>query len=130
MIVKSFELEKLKLLNFNMHLIYGVNEGIQQYIIENFYLKNFNGELLKYDEQEIFNKREEFISSLLTKSLFTNNKLVIISRASDKSLGILKEILDKDDLRDLMLREKDFLAKLFQSNSVLFTKKQIVNSES
>ena len=40
------------------------------------------------------------------------------------------EILDKDDLRDLMLREKDFLAKLFQSNSVLFTKKQIVNSES
>ena len=39
------------------------------------------------------------------------------------------EILDKDDLRDLMLREKDFLAKLFQSNSVLFTKKQIVNSE-
>ena len=96
MIVKSFELEKLKLLNFNMHLIYGVNEGIQQYIIENFYLKNFNGELLKYDEQEIFNKREEFISSLLTKSLFTNNKLVIISRASDKSLGILKEILDKE----------------------------------
>ena len=39
------------------------------------------------------------------------------------------EILDKDDLRDLMLREKDFLAELFQSNSVLFTKKQIVNSE-
>ena len=78
MIVKSFELEKLKSLNFNMHLIYGVNEGIQQYIIENFYLKNFDGELLKYDEQEIFNKREEFISSLLTKSLFTNNKLVII----------------------------------------------------
>ena len=40
------------------------------------------------------------------------------------------EILDKDYLQDLMLREKDFLAKLFQSNSVLFTKKQIVNSES
>ena len=33
------------------------------------------------------------------------------------------EILDKDDLRDLMLREKDFLAKLFQSNSVLLKKK-------
>ena len=69
MIIKSFELEKLKSLNFNIHLIYGNNEGIKEDIINNFYLKNFNGEVLKYEEQEIFKNKDEFISNLL-KNLF------------------------------------------------------------
>ena len=40
------------------------------------------------------------------------------------------EVLDKNALRDLMLRNKNFLAKLFTSNSPSFTRKQIVNAES
>ena len=70
MIIKTFELEKLKSLKINIHLIYGNNEGIKQDIISNFYLKNSKGVVLKYDEQEILNKKDEFISSLKTKSLF------------------------------------------------------------
>jgi len=84
MIVKTFELEKLKSLKKNIHLIYGNNEGIKQDIINNFYIQNFKGEILKYDEQEILNKKEEFISSLMTKSLFEDNKFgsfVLIRRS-------------------------------------------------
>ena len=70
MIIKSFELEKLKSLNLKIHLIYGNNEGIKEDIIKNSYIKNFTGEILKYDEQEILNSKDEFLSSLFTKSLF------------------------------------------------------------
>ena len=43
MIIKSFELDKLKSLRSTSHLIYGNNEGIKDDIISNYYLKNFDG---------------------------------------------------------------------------------------
>ena len=39
------------------------------------------------------------------------------------------EVLDKSVLRDLMLRDKNFLARLFTSNSPSFTRKQILSAE-
>ena len=64
MIIKSFELEKIKSYNSNLHLIYGNNEGIKEDIVSKYYLENFSGEILKYDEQEVLNAKEEFVSSL------------------------------------------------------------------
>ena len=78
MIIKNFEFDKLKSINFNLHLIYGNNEGIKEDIINNIYLKNFEGDLVKYDENEILQNYEDIISSLLTKSLFQNKKIIII----------------------------------------------------
>ena len=71
MIIKSFELEKIKSYQSNLHLIYGNNEGTKEDIINNYYINNFNGEILKFDEQEILNSKDEFISGLLNKSLFS-----------------------------------------------------------
>ena len=65
MIVKVTELKKIENLESIIHLIYGNNEGIKQDIINNFYLKNFDGEVLKYDELDIIKEKDEFISSLL-----------------------------------------------------------------
>ena len=96
MIIKSFELQKLVSCEFNLHLIYGNNLGIKEDIIKDNYLKNFNGEVLKYDEQEILYSKDKFISSLLTKSLFEINKLIIISRGSDKLYNLIIEILKYD----------------------------------
>ena len=98
MIIKSFELDKLNSYNFNLHLIYGYNEGIKEDIINNKYLKDFSGEVLKYEEQELLNSKDEFISSLLTKSLFETNKLIIVSRCSDKLSNLLAEILENEKL--------------------------------
>ena len=68
MIIKNFEIDKLNNSDSNLHLIYGVNEGIKQDLINNIYLKKFKGEVLKYDEHEVLNNIDEFISNLLTKS--------------------------------------------------------------
>ena len=96
MIIKSFELEKLKSSRSKFHLIYGKNEGIKQDIINNYYIKNFNGEILKYDEQEVLKQKEDFISTLLTKSLFESIKLIVISRATDKISELITEISEKE----------------------------------
>ena len=95
MIIKSFELDKLKSFKSNLHLIYGNNEGIKEDIIESIYLSDFNGNILKYDESEVLNNKDGFISSLLTKSLFENKKLIIISRATEKLFSLLNDILDR-----------------------------------
>ena len=59
------------------------------------YLKNFDGEVLKYEEKEILSEVDKFLSSLLTKSLFVSSKLIIISRGSDKLIDLVTEILEK-----------------------------------
>ena len=96
MIIKSFELEKLKSYKSYLHLIFGNNEGIKEDIIKEVYLKNFGGEILKYEEKEILNDKDKFFSSLLTKSLFERSKLIIISRGSDKLSDLVTEITEKE----------------------------------
>ena len=96
MIIKSFELEKLKSHKSNLHLIFGNNTGGKEDIIKDVYLKNFNGEVLKYEEKEILDEADKFLSSLFTKSLFENSKLIIISRCSDKLVDLVTEILEKE----------------------------------
>ncbi len=125
MIIKSFELEKLKSANFNLHLIFGNNEGIKEDIISNFYTKNFEGEILKYDEQEILNNKETFISNLLNKSLFDAEKLIVISRATDKLINFVDEILEREEIdskiiiKCLNLEKKSKLRTLFEKEKQL-----------
>ena len=120
MIIKSFELDKLRSSNSNIHLIHGNNEGIKEDIINNIYLKEFNGEILKYDEYEVLNNRDEFISSLLTDSLFSTNKIIIISRATDKIVDVINDILErgKSETKIIIkchsLEKKSKLRKLFE----------------
>ena len=125
MIIKSFELEKLVSSNLNIHLIHGNNEGIKQDIIRNFYTKNYQGEVLKYDEQEILNNKDEFISSLLTKSLFESEKLIIISRGTDKLSNIIIELLERKEIESKIiikssnLEKKSKLRNLFEKENQL-----------
>ena len=125
MIIKSFELEKIKISSSNIHLIYGSNEGIKDDIITKYYLKNFNGEILKYDEQEILNNKEEFVSSLLNKSLFEENKLVIISRATDKIFDLVSDILKREILKTVIIIKSSILEKKSKLRN-LFEKDQRV----
>ena len=120
MIIKSFELEKIISLNFYIHLIYGNNEGIKQDIISNFYKKNYEGEVLKYDEQDILTNKDEFISSLLNKSLFETEKLIIISRGTDKLIAVINELLEREEIgakiiiKSSNLEKKSKLRNLFE----------------
>ena len=125
MIIKSFELDKLEFSGSKIHLIYGNNEGIKEDIIKNFYLKNFDGEVLKYDELEILSRKEEFMSELFSKSLFENNRLIIISRATEKVIDLVAELLKKEiiEIKIIIqcqnLEKKSKLRSLFEKDHQL-----------
>ena len=96
MIIKSFELNKKKIHNFSLCLLHGNNQGIKEQIIKEYFLKDFKGDILKYDEIDLLNDKDEFISKLLNKSLFEDNRIIIISRVTEKILSIIEEILEKN----------------------------------
>ena len=70
MILKSFELGKLKLENYNFYLFYGDNEGLKEETIKNFFEKNYQGKVYRYEEREVLGNLSDFYNSVLTKSFF------------------------------------------------------------
>ena len=126
MIIKSFEIYKLNLIKSNLHLIYGNNEGIKEDIINKYYLNNFDGDVLKYEEQEILSNKDEFISSLLTKSLFDNKKLIIISRATDKLFVLFSEFLEREISDIQIIIKSSTLEKKSKLRSIFEKEKQMI----
>ena len=126
MIIKSFELEKIISLNLNIHLIYGNNEGIKQDIINNYYKKNYIGEILKYDEQDILTNKDEFISSLLNKSLFETEKLIIISRGTDKLITVIDEVLDRKEITAKIIIKSSNLEKKSKLRNLFEKEKNVI----
>ena len=125
MIIKSFELDKIKSKKTNLILIYGSNQGYKNQIIKEVFTNLFKGEILKFDENEILNNQEEFISNLMNKSLFENEKLIIISRASDKILRFINEIIERkiEEIKIIInsdnLEKKSKLRNLFEKEKEL-----------
>ena len=95
MIIKSYEIKKLEKNDVNFILLYGDNEGFKQKIIDEFFIKSFDGEIQKYEEDEIFLNYNDFISNLLNKSFFSDRKIIIFSRTSEKILKFIEEIIEK-----------------------------------
>ena len=96
MIIKSYEINKIKNSKSNIFLVYGKNEGLKNKIIEQDILSKSESKLERLEESEIINNFEDFLSSLLTKSFFQDQRSILISRASDKILKLIEEIIDKD----------------------------------
>ena len=95
MIKKYFDLKNINLSNFNLFLFYGNNDGLQNEVINDNFTNNFKGSVNRYDENEFITNYEILSSELLTSSLFEKEKIIIISRTSDKLLKLVEEILDK-----------------------------------
>lgn len=96
MILKKFELNNFDFNKFNIYLFYGKNDGLQEEIIKKYFIEKFDGAINKYDEQEILNKKEIIIEGVLNNSLFEEEKLIIITRSSDKIINFIKEISDRN----------------------------------
>jgi DNA polymerase-3 subunit delta len=56
MILKSFELNKIKLNNHKFYLFYGDNEGLKEETIKNLFEKNYLDKIHRYEEKEILDK--------------------------------------------------------------------------
>ena len=90
MILKSFELNKINLEKNKIILIYGKNEGLKNESL-NLILKDSKN-ISNFDEKEVLENSISFLESTLSKSLFENEKVIIIKRSTDKILKIIEEI--------------------------------------
>ncbi len=121
MIVKSFELEKIKIQK-NFFLFYGENRGHKNEIINNKFRAKYLENTYNYDEGEILTNQENFFNNILSKSFFENEKLIIINRVTDKIFNILEELIEKkiDDLVIILnsgiLEKKSKIRSLFEKN--------------
>jgi len=125
MIIKSFEIDKIKLTKNNLILLYGSNQGHKNQVINELFIKIFNGQISRLDESEILNNYEEFISSLINKSLFEDDKLIIVSRTSEKIIKLVNEILERkvENIKIILnsnnLEKKSKLRALFEKEKKL-----------
>ena len=138
MIIKSFELNKIKINTANLILFYGKNDGEKNQYLKS--IKKHNKEIYNYEEKEILENADNFFDKVLTKSLFENERVVIIKRTSDKLLKIIEnltlnqledtiiilnaDILDKKSkLRSFFEKSKEFICvPFYQDNEQTLSK--------
>ena len=94
MIIKYFDLNKINIKQNKNILLYGKNEGLKRETISNL-LKNNGLKLTTFEEKEILDNQTTFFDSLLSKSLFESEKVILIKRATDKIFKILEEVFSK-----------------------------------
>ena len=120
MILKSFELNKIDLNKNKIILMYGKNEGLKNEYL-NLILKNSKN-ISNFDEKEVLENSISFLESALSKSLFENEKIIIIKRATDKILKIIEEIESRniEDLNIIInaenLEKKSKLRSFFEKS--------------
>ena len=122
MIIKSFELDKINVKSSNFYLFYGENEGYKNEAIEKIFNINISKNIYRYEEKEILDNFESFFESIQSKSFFEKEKLIIVSRVSDKIKNIIEEIIEKN-IKDIkivlnsgILEKKSKLRSLFEKN--------------
>ena len=120
MIIKSFEINKINFDQNKLVLFYGKNEGFKNEATNN--LIKEKDEVTKYEEKEVLENINDFIESILSKSLFESEKIIIIKRATDKILKIIDEI-DSKNIEDIKiifnadnLEKKSKLRSLFEKD--------------
>jgi len=120
MIIKSFEINKIDFDQNKLVLFYGKNEGFKNEATNN--LIKEKDEVTKYEEKEILENINNFIESILSKSLFESEKIIIIKRVTDKILKIIDEIDLKNivDIKIILnadnLEKKSKLRSLFEKD--------------
>tara|TARA_B100000674_G_scaffold38691_1_gene27097 strand:+ start:1226 stop:2218 length:993 start_codon:yes stop_codon:yes gene_type:complete len=124
MIIKSFELNKIKTNGGNLILFYGKNEGEKNQYLKK--LKNENKSFYNYDEKAVLENPDNFFNSVLTKSLFENEKVIVIKRVSEKILKIINK-LTLDQLSDtLIILSADILDKKSKLRSFFEKSKEFI----
>ena len=123
MIVKFFEIKKKNLDKDNYFLLYGDNTGLIQETINQSLKPIKSKNIFNYDEDEIIKDVEKFEESILNVSFFESDKLIIISRSTDKILKVIEAIIEKnlDDLSIILiskgLEKKSKLRNFFEKSS-------------
>ena len=125
MIIKAYEHQKIKKIKNNIFLFYGENDGYKNHVIKDIFIDNYKGNIERFEESEILNNFENFISSLINKSFFDELKLIVISRVSEKIIKLIDELLDRkiNDVTFVLnannLEKKSKLRSIFEKDKNL-----------
>ncbi len=111
MIIKHYEIQNNLREQVNCYLFYGLNTGLIEETINKRLKPIFSKNVFNYDESEILNNIDSFKESLLNKSFFEENKLVIISRVTDKLLDLIKDLIEIKDLSLKIILKSNNLEK-------------------
>ena len=121
MIIKSFEIDKIKKTQAQFFLLYGDNQGFKNEIISLLKLKKkINADV--YYEAEILKDISNFTNTILSKSFFDSEKFIIIKKSTDKIISCIEFLLEKKIDRTTLILEADILEKksklrtLFEKN--------------
>ena len=125
MIIKNYQLETNNISKHNFFLFYGDNEGFKNEKI-NFILETTNYKKYSYNEKEVLNNIENFSNSLLTKSFFDNEKIIIIKNATDKILNLLKDIIKRKIDEIIIIFDADILDKKSKLRNFFEKEKSLV----
>ena len=123
MIIKSFEINKINLDLKNIFLLYGKNNGFKNEFTKNIIKKKNN--VFNYEEKDILDNKDNFIEDLLTKSLFDDQKIIIIKRSTDKILNIIENVLSKR-IKDIIILNADNLEKKSKLRSFFEKNKELI----
>ena len=124
MIVKYFEIHKINFNDQNIILFYGKNNGLKNEITNK--LVGNKNEVFNYDEKEVLENDYNFIEKLATRSLFEEEKIIIIKRATDKILKIIEAINSKNLGELIIIINSDNLEKKSKLRSLFEKDKKLV----
>ena len=122
MIIKSYQLQNININTNKFILFYGINEGLKKEEILKLILSENKENINKFEEKEILDNTDNFLNSILSKSLFEDKKIIIINRVSEKILDLIKEIIKKNisDISIILssnnLEKKSKLRTFFEKN--------------
>ena len=119
MIVKFYELNKIDLNKNRFILLFGKNEGFENEALK--ILVKSKKKIYNYEEKEILENENSFMENLLSKSLFEEQKIIVIKRASEKIINIIEKLSSKN-IEDIIiinaenLEKRSKLRTLFEKN--------------
>ena len=110
MIIKYFDLNKLDFNKNKIILLHGKNDGLKNEEVQKLQSK-IKKEIKYYDEKQIIENKEFFLSEILNRSLFESEKIILIKRASEKIRSIIEELIEKQSIEDIFIIDCDTLDK-------------------
>lgn len=125
MILKTYEANKINIDKHKLVLFYGENQGAKEEQIDKIKKINKNKSFFKYDENQILENTDVFYNEILSGSLFENDKIILVNRATDKIVKTIEYLLEKDKdnisifINSNNLEKKSKLRTLFEKNREL-----------
>jgi len=123
MIIKNYEINIIDFKNCSLILFYGKNEGLKNEALNS--LNKDKNKISNYEEKEILDNENNFIENILSKSLFEQQKFIVIKRSTDKILKVI-ETLNFKNLQDTTiilnadnLEKKSKLRSFFEKDKKL-----------